>query len=175
MRRRTWETIITRLSKKTADSKLIVIIALLAVLLLGTFAFVGFLLYQNNAQNALMTGNTKTNNEQNDESNKENQSKTRADNNYSDYYYIYDYIFPSDSEYITVYDLYGKSKTEVALMRNEIYARHGYIFKTEPFKSYFNSKYWYIPNDHFNENMLSRLEKANKDFIVKYEKRMGWR
>lgn len=85
------------------------------------------------------------------------------------------YLFPSDTVYITESDLYGKTKDEVALIRNEIYARHGYIFKNESYKAYFSAKAWYIPNENFNENMLTPIEKMNKDFIVAYEKRKGWR
>ncbi|WP_241428102.1 YARHG domain-containing protein [Clostridium sp. DJ247] len=32
------------------------------------------------------------------------------------------------------------SKEELALVRNEIFARHGYVFQTDPYKSYFNGK-----------------------------------
>lgn len=86
-----------------------------------------------------------------------------------------DYLFPSDSVYITYSDLYGRSQDEIAFIRNEIYARHGYIFQTEPYKSYFSAKSWYSPNPYFDESYFSYIEKANKDFIVEYEKSMGWR
>lgn len=85
------------------------------------------------------------------------------------------YLFPSDREYISGSYLYGISKEEVALIRNEIYARHGYIFNTEPYKSYFESKDWYVPNVSFTEDLFNSIEKANKDFIVSYEEFMGWR
>lgn len=85
------------------------------------------------------------------------------------------YFFPSDRVYITESDLYGKTKSEVAFMRNEIYARHGYIFKTEPYKTYFPQQDWYEPNPYFNENSFNTVEKANKNFLVKYEQYMGWR
>lgn len=86
-----------------------------------------------------------------------------------------DFLFPSDTYYITASDLYGYSQEQVALIRNEIYARHGYIFQTEPYKSYFSSKEWYSPNPYFNESVFNIIEKTNKDFIVEYEKSMGWR
>lgn len=86
-----------------------------------------------------------------------------------------DFLFPSDSVYITASDLYGYSQEQVALIRNEIYARRGYVFQTEPYKSYFSSKEWYSPNPYFNESVFNIIEKTNKDFIVEYEKSMGWR
>lgn len=86
-----------------------------------------------------------------------------------------DYLFPSDTVYITESDLKYKSKDEVAMIRNEIYARHGYVFQTEPYKSYFAAKDWYYPNSNFSEALFNNIEKSNKEFIVQYEKKMGWR
>ena len=86
-----------------------------------------------------------------------------------------DYLFPSDTQYITEAYLDTLSKDDVAFIRNEIYARHGYMFKTEPYKTYFSNKYWYVPNPDFNEKMFNSIEKANKDLIVAYEEKMGWR
>lgn len=65
------------------------------------------------------------------------------------------YLVPEDC-----YDgvsLYGSILDEeiLSLLRNEIYARYGYIFKKEAYKSYFESKTWYAPNKNFSEDMLS--------------------
>ncbi len=86
-----------------------------------------------------------------------------------------DEFFPSDRRYITSSDLAGKTKEEVAMIRNEIYARHGYEFKTEPYKSYFGAKSWYHKNPYFSESDFNKIEKANKEYIVQYEKDRGWR
>ena len=86
-----------------------------------------------------------------------------------------EYLFPSDSEYITDSDLAGKTKEEVALIRNEIYARHGYVFNTEAYQEYFSQKEWYSPNPNFSEAVLNEIELANKDFLVEYEESRGWR
>ena len=108
-------------------------------------------------------------------------SSSNNNNNYNDTYYdepTYNtpvYLFPSDTQYITDSYLDTLSKDDIFFIRNEIYARHGYIFKTEPFKTYFSNKYWYTPNPNFNENMFNSIEKTNKERIVNYEKRMGWR
>ena len=80
-----------------------------------------------------------------------------------------------DYEDYTPSDLYGLSKSDVGFMRNEIYARHGYIFKTEPYKSYFESQSWYCPDPNFSESSFSPEEKAMVDALIKYEKQMGWR
>lgn len=66
------------------------------------------------------------------------------------YDYPYNYIIPdSDSIYLSASDLSQYNKSTLALIRNEIYARHGYVFQTEPFKSYFESKSWYRPDPSF--------------------------
>ena len=65
------------------------------------------------------------------------------------------------------------SKEKLALARNEIFARHGYIFKEEPFKSYFESKSWYSPNPNFDgsDSGLNDYEIANYKVIQYWEKK----
>lgn len=82
--------------------------------------------------------------------------------------------YPDYNDY-DVSDIYGLSRSEAGFMRNEIYARHGYIFKTEPYKSYFESQSWYHPNPNFSENLLSAEEKEKVNALINYEKQMGWR
>lgn len=88
------------------------------------------------------------------------------------YDYDGDYIAPySDFTYIDKSDLYKYNKSTLALMRNEIYARHGYIFKTEPYKSYFNSKSWYTPDSSFKgaDTELNEYEIKNVRTIKSVE------
>lgn len=86
-----------------------------------------------------------------------------------------DYIFPSDTMLITTAYLDTLEKDEIALLRNEIYARHGYIFQTEEYRNYFNQKDWYYPNPNFSESDFNNIELQNKDTIIDYEKEKGWR
>ena len=53
------------------------------------------------------------------------------------------------------------SKAELRIMRNEIYARHGYIFKSPELQAYFTAQPWYKPVDGAGEAQLSELEKLN--------------
>lgn len=90
------------------------------------------------------------------------------------------YLFPSDSQYISVSDLMGCSKENVSLIRNEIYARHGYSFQTESIRNYFMQQTWYTPNPNVNATTFSAsqfndYERANVNTIIQYEKDMGWR
>lgn len=56
-------------------------------------------------------------------------------------------------------------------MRNEIFARYGYIF-TEPneMDMYFNDKYWYNPVYNNVDAFLTPIEKYNIKISQKYEK-----
>ncbi len=101
----------------------------------------------------------------------ENNNPTKFSGNIYDY--PYDYIMPdSDSTYLSASDLSQYNKSTLALIRNEIYARHGYVFNTEPFKSYFNSKSWYTPDPSFkgNDSELNNYEVQNVRTIQSVEK-----
>ena len=86
-----------------------------------------------------------------------------------------DYLFPSDTQYITEAYLSTLTRDEVALIRNEIYARHGYVFKTDKYRQYFSGKSCYTPNTNYDGTSLSAIEAANRDTIVAYEAKMGWK
>ncbi len=90
-----------------------------------------------------------------------------------------EYILPnSDSSYISYSDLYGLSQTEVALARNEIYARHGRKFSKDSIRKYFESKSWYKPYidpADFSDSVFNIYEKSNIKTILDYEKEKGWR
>ena len=61
---------------------------------------------------------------------------------------------------------------QVVLARNEIFARHGRIFKSPEIAAYFNGKSWYhgsVAPEDFSYSVFNRYESANIDFIVKYE------
>lgn len=91
---------------------------------------------------------------------------TRRDDNY---HYL---IYGSDARYVTVKDLYGFSKEECSLARNEIFARHGRLFSTDSIQDYFNGMSWYygrISPDDFSDSVLNEYEKANVKFIKEFE------
>ena len=44
---------------------------------------------------------------------------------------------------LTESDVAGMTSYELKIMRNEIFARHGYIFKTKPMRDYFSAQPWY--------------------------------
>lgn len=74
---------------------------------------------------------------------------------------------------VTEEDLEGLTHWELLVARNEIYARHGYIFTHEELKAYFESCQWYTPlypADTFDFGMMSELEVRNAKFILAYDK-----
>lgn len=80
------------------------------------------------------------------------------------------YLIPnSDYKYLTYDDIAGLSQKELRLARNEIYARHGYIFNSKDLQNYFSSQSWYSPNPNYSDSDLSAIEKANVDFLKLYE------
>lgn len=85
-----------------------------------------------------------------------------------------DYVISdSSTRYLTNADLNSLSEWEVRIARNEIYARHGRIFKTEEIASYFEGKSWYtpsIPPEQFDNSYLNSIEIENLKFITNYEK-----
>ncbi len=100
-------------------------------------------------------------------------SSSNSSNSYSGAYQVDGYIFyDSDSRYLTSSDLSGLSSWELKLARNEIYARHGRLFKDSSIQGYFNSCSWYygyISPDNFDDDVLNSVEVYNVKLIKKYE------
>lgn len=81
------------------------------------------------------------------------------------------FLFPSDSVLITEDELEKLDDKTVELIKNEIYARHGYIFTNRALKKYFESFNWYEPNEEYSPNLLNPTEKANLKTIKKFQSR----
>ena len=70
---------------------------------------------------------------------------------------------------LTENDLRGLSKQELRILRNEIFARHGYIFQTQEMKTYFQNQSWYSPRYNNVNSMLTDIEQKNIAFIKRHE------
>ncbi|MBS7526086.1 YARHG domain-containing protein [Fusibacter paucivorans] len=80
------------------------------------------------------------------------------------------YLFPeSDQVRLTADALKGYDQVLLQAGVNEIYARHGYAFKSEEWQQYFGKKAWYTPSNTFDENNFSDIEKANIAFLQSAE------
>ena len=84
-----------------------------------------------------------------------------------------DYVLPqSNSRLLGKSDISGLSLQEINYAKNEIYARHGRLFKSDELQTYFNSKSWYngtISPDSFSESLLSDVEKKNVEYLSDIE------
>jgi len=68
--------------------------------------------------------------------------------------------------------LRGLSLHELRLLRNEIYARHGRVFKTLWLQQYFGGQVWYDANEEFKDEELTGADKTNVETIVAYENKL---
>ncbi|MNI33445.1 hypothetical protein D3C73_873950 [compost metagenome] len=100
---------------------------------------------------------------------KSNQDKTSAENRETGR----DYIFQnSDKTLLTEDNLSNIDSRMLELARNEIFARHGLVFKRPDLKDYFAGKRWYTPDENYNGS-LSDTESRNIKLIQKHEKLMS--
>ncbi len=67
-------------------------------------------------------------------------------------------------------DVENLAKSELELMRNEIFARHGYCFAKKNLRQQFENESWYVPNTVDIKGFLTDIEKKNIALIKRYEK-----
>lgn len=84
-----------------------------------------------------------------------------------------DYVIPYSSDrYLTNDDLVGLSSEELMYARNEIYARHGYIFNDAEIRAYFEKKPWYtgtVKSEDFSSSVFNDYEYKNITFLKKHQ------
>lgn len=91
----------------------------------------------------------------------ERMSKKKKSNNYYDI---------ACNRLLKESDLTGLSAKELRIMRNWIYARHGYIFKKKDLQNYFAQFDWYHPQySEIPYHKLSSIEQKNIEFIKRHE------
>ncbi len=69
----------------------------------------------------------------------------------------------------TADDFSGLFTEDLRLLRNEIYARHGRIFKTKLLNDYFSEQSWYKPDPNYSDSMLTTIESENLKAIKEAE------
>ena len=77
-------------------------------------------------------------------------------------------LYYTDTEYYNEDSFSGVPSLIIHLAKNEIYARHGYIFKDENLKNYFMGQLWYIPSvkaEEFDDSVFSDIEKRNLELL----------
>ena len=94
-----------------------------------------------------------------------------------------EYVLPdSDMRYLELEEVealadYG-GKDLIRLAVNEMYARHGFVFKKLKNQEYFERKSWYYPqpgltDSYVKEHLFNDYEKANLEMLLKVEKRFN--
>lgn len=71
---------------------------------------------------------------------------------------------------LTEKDVENLKNEELRMMRNEIYARHGYSFKLADMREHFDKLDWYMPMAVDITSKLTKVEKDNAALIKRYEK-----
>ncbi len=77
-------------------------------------------------------------------------------------------LFETDKKYYTKEEFESEPMLVIHLAKNEIYARHGYIFKNEDLYNYFMGCIWYSPtcdSTDFDDNIFNEYEKANLEIL----------
>ncbi|KMT22249.1 YARHG domain-containing protein [Clostridium cylindrosporum] len=156
-------------------SKVIKVLSIVAVVLVlaCTSGFIGYKLIAGSGSKGENNTATITQNKVNEDkkpSNMEYSDDNKSKNIDSDEGYL---IPESSSKYLTEGEFSGFDKDKLALIRNEIFARHGYVFKSEMYREYFASKTWYKENPNFagDESGLNTYEKANIKLIKSLERK----
>lgn len=84
--------------------------------------------------------------------------------------YLPDSVFPnSSSQPLNSWEVETLSDADLTYAINEIYARHGYIFKSDELRRHFEQFSWYhgtIPADEFSFEMLNSVEQQNLNLLA---------
>lgn len=84
--------------------------------------------------------------------------------------YVGDFSDVACHTWLTPDDVYYLSATELRILRNTIYARHGRKFKDAKLRNYFNQFKWYRPTkNEVSPSELSETEKHNISLIQAFE------
>lgn len=67
-------------------------------------------------------------------------------------------------------DLKNLRKLDLQILRNTIFARHGFTFKKQTYKDFFNPIAWYIPVSDNVDKELTDLERDNIKLLLRFEK-----
>ncbi|PLW92209.1 MAG: hypothetical protein C0592_11935 [Marinilabiliales bacterium] len=73
---------------------------------------------------------------------------------------------------LTENDLKDKDANELLIMRNEIFARHGYKFKNNFLAHYFAQFDWYKPQYDNIDDKLSEADKSNLELVIEAENKL---
>lgn len=73
-------------------------------------------------------------------------------------------------EILTEAEVEKLTKADIYVLRNSIYAKHGYSFKKRPLRVFFDRHDWYMPVHVNIKSELTDIEKKNIKLLLRYEK-----
>ncbi len=77
-------------------------------------------------------------------------------------------LYETDKRYLMKEELANEPSTVIHLAKNEIYARHGYIFNDKDLYNYFMGCIWYTPTiepEDFSDKVFNEYEIANLELL----------
>jgi len=69
---------------------------------------------------------------------------------------------------LTEKELKNLRKLDLEIIKNSVFARHGYSFKKETYRNFFEQTDWYIPVSNNVDNELSPMEKENVALLNRF-------
>jgi|GEM_PF-2029783 len=155
-------------SKKKSSIKIWIV--LLIFCLLCIVAFLGYKTMQQNTDHPIVIDDSgEMNEEKFDQEGTSNtasfQDNLNKESNFFDEE-SHDYL---SERLLSQPELSRYSASQLRLIRNEIFARHGLMFKSQDLIDYFNRRSWYRPMYRDVSNQLNSIEKQNIELIKSME------
>lgn len=76
----------------------------------------------------------------------------------------------ASTQKLTEEELKNLRKLDMEIIKNAVFARHGYAFKKQTYRSFFEQTDWYIPVSNNVDNELSPMEKDNVALLNRFIK-----
>jgi hypothetical protein len=80
------------------------------------------------------------------------------------------YEINASSKLLTTAEVANLKKGDLIVIRNAIYARHGFSFKKRPLRVFFDAQDWYVPVYADIKSDFTDIEKKNIELLLRYEK-----
>jgi hypothetical protein len=80
------------------------------------------------------------------------------------------FVLNASKKLLSEEQLKNLTKLDMEIIRNTIFARHGYSFKRTSLRYFFESAYWYVPVSNNIDKDLTKLEKENIALLTRMEK-----
>ena len=89
----------------------------------------------------------------------------------TEYYSTTDKLFEKNasSEELTAEFAANLTKADIFILRNSIFARHGFAFRDKQLRMYFEQFEWYMPVFGDVKDELTEIEKKNIELLLRYE------